>query len=129
MKRYVRAAIRDLSEEPREVLLALAEDPRTRADTLTEISNQILGKYNLAVTLAIMSNPNAPDDLLVKYSDRAYKIEVHVAIAKNPNAPEEALRKLFDCKEYRTDAWLLKNPNTPKDLIPMLQQRHRRGAV
>ena len=58
MKRYIRGAIRSLSDESPTVLAKLAKDPRTRADTLAEIYNLPNGGIrHFDVARALASNP------------------------------------------------------------------------
>ena len=60
MKRYIRAAVVDVSDEDDTLKLSIAEDPNTRPSTLKTLAND----KHWSIRSAVAENPNTPTDVL-----------------------------------------------------------------
>ena len=99
MKRYVKAAVKDVAEEPRDIWLSIARDPRTRPEVLAQLVNDPDIYGDSTVMDAVAKNPNTPTDTL-KFLLRYPGIFVRESVASNLSTPMEILNWIVDNSEY-----------------------------
>ncbi|KJH72534.1 hypothetical protein UH38_06670 [Aliterella atlantica CENA595] len=78
------------------IRLAVAQNPSTPAQTLTQLATDTV----LAIQLAVAQNPGTPAavlELLAKHPEQA----IQEAVVDHPNATEEILHLLFKPQQYR----------------------------
>ena len=115
MKRYIRSAIRDISQEAWGTQDQIAENPNTDARTLARLAE---GQNNGAL-VAVAQHPNTPIEVLRNFvaSD---KIFLHRAMANSYNTPAEILEELINIRDPYVWEKLAENPNTPSDVLAKL---------
>lgn len=99
MKRYIRAAVRDIIDEPREVLLKIAQNPRTRTDILDKLVYTPSVYDDSHVMDAVAKNPNTSPDTL-KFLLRYPGIFVQESVASNLSTSMETLNWIVDNSKY-----------------------------
>ena len=125
MKRYIKSAIKPVSEESTETQRHIAESSRSSSRELDDIVDALLlNDYALnsndADTLwYISANPNVSPQTLAKLA-RCKTPFIQISVAENPNTPEEALRSLATSTESKVLYALLTNPSTPDDIVSKL---------
>ena len=115
MKRYIRSAVRDISQEAWNTQDQIAENPNTDARTLARLAE---GQNNGAL-VAVAQHPNTPIEVLRKFA-ASDKIFLHRAMASSHNTPAEILRLLVNIKDPYTWNKLAENPNTSPDVLAKL---------
>lgn len=114
MKRYIKAAIKNMSEEGLDVRRNIAGDPNTRVDVLRDMADT--NEYFIQLGLA--TNPNTPQDILDKFTDfRHYSSNVRAAVASNPSTTKDMLYKLMRPSNPDIYRAIASNPITPLDLL------------
>jgi hypothetical protein len=93
------------------LFVCIARNPNTTESLLLDLS-----EYGSSISYAIAENPNAPIDLLEKFSDRNNP-HVWKALVKNPNTSAAILEKVagWDSEEVRQA--LRAHPNVSKEAI------------
>ena len=123
------------------VLVNIAENPNTSADTLDymvstighkadlkrliasnpNISKELMYRLakdkNISVVFNLLYNPNIAVDILEQLVDNSKDYRILQEIAKLPTTPVSLLRKLARYDKYAIAADVAKNPNTPVDVI------------
>ena len=112
MKRYIKSAIIPVIEEDMETKMYIAKNS-DNPDTLRELYEWAKNRSGF-VTATILSNPNAPQDILSNDSFLSNK-ELRYVLASNPNTPISMLRKLSEYPD--THARLSQNPSIPEDVM------------
>jgi len=138
MKRYIRAAVRDLSEEPKDLWEEIAlesSDPYTLrqlydctgpgdrafyyALTNPNMPKDILIKEsdspNERIRECVAHNTNTPTEILIKLSTD-FARAVRGAIMLNPSTSEAILRSMLN-QNYMSTAYIMENPNAPEDIL------------
>lgn len=108
MKKYVRAAIGNISEESEEAKREFAENPDTDISTLTRLAHD----SERWVRSSVARNPNASEDLLTVLSKDSDWI-VRREVARNPNVSEDLLVRLSGDSYVDVRREVAKNPKTP----------------
>lgn len=114
MKRYIRAAVNDLSNESEEFLAELALDPRTDSRTLRQLIDRT-GPGDRAFYYALR-NPNTPADILEEQSYSGNE-RTRENVAANPSTPADVLRRLAKDNAYYVKIGVQINPSTPVDVL------------
>ncbi|MDP3537951.1 MAG: WGR domain-containing protein [Azonexus sp.] len=105
--------------------LELAENKATATHILEVLAYDdeqgIPGSYNelYALRCAVASNPNSPDNLLVKLAEDG-AIEVRIKIARNPSISQELMSKLSE--EIELVPAVAQNINCPSQLLEKLSK-------
>lgn len=114
MKRYIKSAIKNISDEDFNTQRHVASDPATRVETLRGMADT--NDYFMNLDLA--SNPSTPWDILDKFTDfRHYSSHIRAAVASNPSATKEMLYKLMKPGDPIVYKAIAENPITPLDLL------------
>ena len=100
MKRYIKSAIYDVTNESLDVQGELARDPNTPAEILLKLTPKM--------------SPYRPNTL------ESYSYELEMWIAHNPNATAEILSTLSNSKAWYVRAAVADNSNTPDDVLKKL---------
>ena len=120
MKRYIKAAIKSMSEEDLDTQRRIASDPNTRTEVLRSMADT--NEYFIQLDLA--ANPHTPTDILDQFTDfRKYSSHVRGAVAANPSTPRDTLYKLITLGDPIVYRALADNPNTPIDLLDVIAHR------
>ena len=119
MKRYIRCAVKNISDESEHSRWRIAEDPRTRPETLREIANNLSNRSPWGAYIAVTANPNTPTDVLEMLARRwANDPQMLMNIVRSPNVTSELLQWIYD--RGPTDgvlACLACNPKTPVNIL------------
>lgn len=142
MKKYIKSAVADLSEESRDaklltaihsirpeqleelshspvsdIRIAVAENPNTSVSTLKDL----VSDTNYWVRYAIAKNPNAPIKLInmaVKSLGESLTWDIYSYYSKLAESTDpKILTKLSDFRDYRVRRQVASNPNTPVDVL------------
>lgn len=105
MRFYIRADITDFNDEPTETQLALVKDSNTRPDTLRRIYAE-RGKTDLSVLNALAVNPGTPADILTDIANNCIHYHILANVAVNPNTPREIAQKLLAQPKVRLQVTL-----------------------
>jgi hypothetical protein len=107
MKRYIKATVADLSNEPLYVKMELVRDPDTSSDILAELANST-STNDERVRAEITLHPNITPAIVERLSNDPV-MEVRRAVALNANIPEHILLKLAHDRERDVRLALLHN--------------------
>lgn len=118
MKRYIKSAVADVSDEDMDSRKEIAKSTTANVAMLEKLSRD----SDRRIREQIAKNPNTPIDVLEQLStDKSYLVRMQ--IARNPNTPASLLSQMvknektfYEGKKYRNLEvfWeLLKNENTP----------------
>ena len=110
MKRYIRAAVLDLSQESLEDRRRIAENPNTNARTLLALLEDEQTRYYA------LRNPSMPVSKLAELSESPDE-QIRVYVAANPSTPVNILRKLAADISWRVRIQVAANPNLPEDIM------------
>ena len=90
MKRYIKADITDLLEEPEYLQEEFACDPDTRPRVLDELSRS---KYTI-VRIHVAANPSTPADILARMANDEDET-VKIYVGTNPNTPLDVIMDIY----------------------------------
>ena len=148
MKRYIRSAVVDILDEPKEiqeeiannsktsprilkqlanseysnVLSAVAHNPHTPPDVLKHLYEKYYDPtqtYTSNLMRNVISNPNLPDDILTDIL-KSENTNLQAAIAMNPKTPPEVLEQYARMNDWNVPRMVASNPNTPLDTLKYL---------
>ena len=146
MKRYIRAAVNDLSNESEDFLFELAGDPHTDSRTLRQLFDCV-GPGDSTFYHALR-NPNTPADILEEQSysgnertrecvaanrstsadvlrrlakDNSYYVKMYIQI--NPSTPMDVLQELMNSDSFQDYQYILQNPSATEDMLRELVRR------
>ena len=126
MKRYIRSAVVNISDESDDIKRSVAMYPSTDADTLTALSKDPSPKVRLFVAY----NTHTPTDALISLVNDSDSSVRQKALA-NPRLPTEELAKAVD----ERGGWELdicgvaENPNCPASILDALAHKSRLEGV
>ena len=118
MKRYIKSAVKSLSEELSEAspyykgqLVERITSPR-ELQTLASLDDD-------TVIAALAENPNAPPDVLIDILSNPdqYDSVIVQRAAANPQLPEDTIRELSSTRNWDIRRGLARNPNISKDML------------
>ena len=95
MKRYIRSAVTDISEESWEVRYDIASDPDTSSDTLHSLASSVTEGRDPLLS-AICGNPNVSFQTLSILYNRFPCTTVEVSLASHPDTPDDMLVRLSE---------------------------------
>ena len=115
MKIYIRAAIKNTSDEDDDVRCYVASDPNTRPASLAELARD----YDDDVRTAVADNPNTPPEVLAQLAtDTDWRIRERAML--NPNMPLDVLSAVIDEGDRWDMELVAANPSTPVELLQQL---------
>ena len=112
MKRYVKSAVINISDEDISIQEEMCRNPSTDSFTLQQLSNS----DSPSIRSKVAAHPNTDKETLIKLSQDNYGF-VRDDVAGNPNTPVEVLRELAEDYDRQVQIAVAKNPNIPADLI------------
>jgi len=115
MKRYIKSAIRSITDESFEDQLRWANNDVTDSRTLDQLSYS----EDMWIRDEVADNPNASPDTLRRLSEDI-SLGVRSSVARNPNTPTDILYKLLNDPDRDVRVRLTKNPNCPADIVSAL---------
>lgn len=148
MKRYIKSAVRNLSNESSDeqyimlknnyitrpeqlaelansdsysIRKEVARNPNTPADILKELSRDSAGYY------VVGRNPSTPVEVLWEYAKDTEDCDRWVAVAENPNCPPEILEYLMH--EPYVQYLVVVHPNTSIDTLKQIVANPNRYNV
>ena len=119
MKRYIKATIAKLSDEPIDIKLEVLADPNITPDMLTDLSESNSDFEDWKVRYAIASNPNTPAAVLDKLATDEVDL-IRRNVASNPNTSEATLLKLTNDSYLAVLCAALQNPNCTSNILNLL---------
>ena len=130
MKRYIKAAIMDVSKEPYEVRLELAEDHNTDSETLSQIASSAehyepSPSKAIDLIVAIAENPNTSTETLGFIMDDKYFSSIPIIrqmVVGNSNVPLPILEEFATSFLSQFKFYAAENPSLPKDLLVQLSK-------
>lgn len=124
MKRYIRSAVVDISDESEHNRWAIAQESNVRPETLREIANKLSNMSPWGAWLAVIGNPNTPADVLETLAKRSKgDSQVFMAIADSPNVTPEILKWMYDQGPTSGPlACIARNPKTPVAILRELSR-------
>ena len=123
MKRYIKSAIRTLSEEDLPTKRELAHDPNTDPEVLERLfydnKSSLDWETKYYVCLELAKNPNTPIDILEQLSNGrlTYDYRIRRGVAENPSTPVTILQNLIRGSDYDVSRAVAKNPNVTPDIL------------
>lgn len=115
MKRYIKSSVKIPNEEQPDVRVHIAETTRDPATI-----DAMFHDETPSVRLALLRNPNVPDDIVDKLLNNDY---YQASVAADIRTRPEVLRKLVDTNAYDTIERLVAHPNTPPDVLEKLYDK------
>jgi len=125
MKRYIKAAIVPLFDEPLDVLREIASNPDTPVETLVSLYdqfNQDSGNYEYFIMLDLASNPSTPVDILEHFCNHRINHSIRNAVASNPSTTLPLLEKLYKGSSYDVRRYIADNPNVSVELLRKMSE-------
>lgn len=122
MKKYISAAVKDLSDIPPFELIQYAKNPLTSSRELQQINDYLESHPNLPSNVRysliwhMLAHPNVPQDILYRYAETSIS-GYWGAIAHNPNIPIDIAKRIASLGTLDVLEILASNPNIPVDLI------------
>ena len=119
MKRYIRADIVDIWEEPYDIRMAAAKNWEASPRTLMRLAEH---EYDYSILGQVAINPNTPVEAL-KLLAKSPFAGVRAYVAKNPNTPSELLVRMYNKEAVTSTAPLCAiaaNQNTPPKILAKL---------
>ena len=118
MKRYIKAAVKPVSEEDGYVQWTLANNAAASPRMLSEL---VADDTNTGVLQAVAMNPNTPAEALLRMLDLPqYYPGLGEHIVFNPNITPEILARLADSGSDRVKMWVARKPKTPANVLERL---------
>ena len=118
MKRYIRAAVRDIHDEHEWDKQALARDYRTD----TRVLMQLAEDYDEYVREDLARRPNLPIEVQEKLANDDLGC-IKSVLACNPSISVDIMKKLAADEDWRPAMGLAFNPNTPEYILRALVNR------
>lgn len=129
MKRYIRSAVKSVSDESLEDQRSFINDPNTSPDILRQLfegRNPAYWREDYYICLDLAKSPNTPVDILKQLSDREFDSGIRQYVAENPSTPADILVDMYNDGVAEMDVMyaIAGNPNTPSDLLDTLSMKH-----
>lgn len=119
MKRYIRSAISDLSDEFFDDIYSIAEDANADPVWLKKISE--IPNVHSQMLHAVASNPSTPSEVLDNIRDNItdtfWLSDIDWALAENPNTPKHIIKELYDRHDLEIERHLAANPNLDNSML------------
>lgn len=119
MKRYVRADVVDIWEEPYNKRMEVAQSLDTSPRVLMRLAEH---EYDYSILGQVAINPNTPVEALKLLAESPFA-GVRACVTKNPNTSPELLRDIYNKTRVTATAPLCAigaNPKTPSDILRKL---------
>ena len=118
MKRYIKAAVKPVSEEDGYIQWTLASSASTSPRLLSEL---VTNDTSEGILQAIAVNPNTSSETLLRIMDLPqYYPGLGECIASNPNVTPEILARLADSGSDRVRKRVARHPKTPANVLERL---------
>lgn len=129
MKRYIKSAVKSVSDENLEDQRSFINDPNTSPDMLRQLfegRNASYWREDYYICLDLAKSPNTPIDILKQLSDREFDSNIRRCVAENPSTPADILVDMYNDGVVVMDVMyaIAGNPNTPSDLLDTLSMKH-----
>ena len=118
MKRYIRSAVRSMSDEDTLTKMEMAAS-QVRPEILRELANS----EAFVVQSMVAHNPNTPVDVLQQLAEDDYE-PTRTEVARNPKLSKEILAKLAEDPSSRVRGIVAINPSTPLRILSKLAGDH-----